>query len=69
MDVPPFAVAVRNPARVVRFHFPEAVRNSLLRIAWWDWPRDKLAADLDLIRTSSAESFCVRHDPAYCHED
>lgn len=68
-DIPPFAVAVGNPARVLRFRFPEAVRDSLLRIAWWDWPRDKLAADLDMIRTSSAESFCARHDPAYCHED
>lgn len=32
-DVPPFAVAAGNSARVARFRFPEAVRQSLLRIA------------------------------------
>jgi phosphonate metabolism protein (transferase hexapeptide repeat family) len=67
-DVPPFAVAVGNPARVIRFRFPEAVRDSLLRVAWWDWPRDKLAAALDDIRNLSAEAFCARHDPGFCHE-
>jgi phosphonate metabolism protein (transferase hexapeptide repeat family) len=66
-DIPPFAVAVGNPARVIRFRFPEAVRDSLLRIAWWDWPRDKLAAALDDIRRLSAEEFCNRHDPGICH--
>lgn len=67
-DVPPFAVMVGNPARLLRFRFPEAVRHSLLRIAWWDWPHDKLGAALDEFRTSSAESFCARHDPLFCHE-
>lgn len=62
-DIPPFAVAVGNPARILRFRFPEAIRAALLRIAWWDWPRDRLAAALQDIRTLSAEEFCARHDP------
>lgn len=68
-DVPPYAIAVGNPARVLRFRFPEAVRESLQRIAWWDWPRDKLAGALDDIRNLSAAQFCARHDPDFCHED
>jgi phosphonate metabolism protein (transferase hexapeptide repeat family) len=60
-DVPPFAVAVGNPARVLRFRFPEEIRADLLRIAWWDWPRDRLAASLADIRALSAEEFCARH--------
>jgi hypothetical protein len=68
-DVPPFAVAVGNPARVIRFRFPEHIRDALLRIAWWDWSRDKLAAALDDIRRLSAEEFCTRHDPGICHEE
>ncbi len=67
-DVPPFAIMVGNPARLLRFRFPENVCASLLRLAWWDWPRDKLAIGLDEIRNSSAESFCAAHDPAFCHE-
>ncbi len=62
-DIPPFAVAVGNPGRVIRYRFPTEIQESLLRIAWWDWPRDKLAAGLDDIRRLSAEAFCARHDP------
>lgn len=62
-DVPPFAVAVGNPARVIRFRFAEEVRAALLAIAWWDWPREKLADALPEIRALSAEAFCARHLP------
>lgn len=61
-DVPPFAIVVGNPGRVLRFRFPEAVRDSLLRIAWWEWPRDRLAAGITEMRSLSAEDFCRRHD-------
>lgn len=59
-DIPPFAVVVGNPGRVLRFRFPEAVRESLLRIAWWDWPRERLADALAAMRTLPAEEFCRR---------
>ena len=62
-DVPPFAVAVGNPARVIRFRFADDVREALLAIAWWDWPRERLSAALEEIRTLSAEEFCRRHAP------
>ncbi len=62
-DVPPFAVVVGNPGRVLRFRFPEEIRAALLRIAWWHWPRERLAGALEEIRTLSAEEFCRRHDP------
>lgn len=67
-DVPPFAVMVGNPARLLRFRFAEPVREALLRIAWWDWSRDKLAAALDDMRQLSAEAFCTRYDRTACHE-
>jgi phosphonate metabolism protein (transferase hexapeptide repeat family) len=68
-DVPPFAVAAGNPARLLRFRFTRPVIESLLRIGWWDWPRDRLAEGLEEFRRSSAAQFCARHDPAFCHED
>jgi acetyltransferase-like isoleucine patch superfamily enzyme len=62
-DIPPFAVAVGNPARVIRFRFPADIRAALMEIAWWDWPRERLSAALEDIRTLSAEEFCRRHAP------
>ncbi len=67
-DIPPFAIAVGNPARVLRFRFSEKVRESLQRIAWWNWSREQLASGLDDMRNMSAESFCDKYDPAFCHE-
>jgi virginiamycin A acetyltransferase len=49
-DVPPYAIAVGNPARVIRLRFPEEVIERLLAIAWWDWPADKISRNLGAIR-------------------
>lgn len=64
-DVPPFAIVVGNPGRVLRFRFPEAVRESLQRIAWWDWSREQLTAGIPQMRSLPAEDFCRLHDPAW----
>ena len=37
-DVPPYAVAVGNPCRVVRDRFSAEQREALLALRWWDWP-------------------------------
>lgn len=36
-DVPPYAVAAGNPARVLRPRFAEADVATLLALRWWDW--------------------------------
>ena len=46
-DVAPFAVAVGNPARVMRFRFNEMIVERLLRIAWWDWPDEVVRERLE----------------------
>lgn len=59
-DVPPYAVVVGNPGRVVRLRFPEETVAALLAIRWWDWEADKIArnvaaiagADIDALRAA-----------------
>ena len=41
-DIPPFAVVVGNPARVVRFRFPPEIIARLLEERWWDKPIEEL---------------------------
>lgn len=43
-DVPPYGIAVGNPARVVRHRFPAEVVARLLAVAWWDWPDARIGA-------------------------
>lgn len=48
-DIPPYAVAGGNPARVLRRRFDEAQVERLLRIAWWDWPVELVTKHLSTI--------------------
>ncbi|QDG74470.1 CatB-related O-acetyltransferase [Labrenzia sp. PHM005] len=66
-DIPPFAVAVGNPSRIVRLRFDERTIERLLEIAWWDWPAEKISRHLSAIRKAdladlekaAAEPDCV----------
>jgi virginiamycin A acetyltransferase len=63
-DVPPFAIMAGNPARLVRFRFePEQVA-ALLRIAWWNWPFERVREALPLLQSSRIDQFIRDHDGA-----
>ncbi|MEQ1941663.1 CatB-related O-acetyltransferase [Mesorhizobium sp. VNQ89] len=49
-DVPPYAVVAGNPAKVAKMRFDDATIARLLRVAWWDWPVDKISRNLNAIR-------------------
>ncbi|GAL06345.1 acetyltransferase [Photobacterium aphoticum] len=36
-DIPPYSIAVGNPAKVVKTRFNDAEQKILLSLAWWDW--------------------------------
>lgn len=42
-DVPPYAVVAGNPAEIRRMRFDAGTIESLLAIAWWDWPAERVA--------------------------
>ncbi len=45
-DIPPYAVAVGNPARVVRYRFSKEKIEELLAERWWDKPIDDLKSEI-----------------------
>jgi acetyltransferase-like isoleucine patch superfamily enzyme len=45
-SVPPYAVVVGNPARIIRYRFDDDVRARLLALRWWDWDDDEIRASL-----------------------
>jgi virginiamycin A acetyltransferase len=55
-DVPPYAIVAGNPAQVVRMRFSEDDAARLLRIAWWDWPVEKLTRHLPLLRAADIDA-------------
>ncbi|ACA17337.1 phosphonate metabolim protein, transferase hexapeptide repeat family [Methylobacterium sp. 4-46] len=60
-DVPAYAIAVGNPARLLRRRFPEAVAERLRALAWWDWDHERLRAALPDFRALPVEDFLARH--------
>ena len=64
-DVPPYAIAGGNPARVLRMRYEPDDVERLLLAAWWDWPVELVTAhartimsgtpaELEAIATSSS---------------
>lgn len=49
-DVPPYAIVVGNPARVLKLRFEISLVNRLLELAWWDLP-------YEILKTKAAERF------------
>jgi phosphonate metabolism protein (transferase hexapeptide repeat family) len=62
-DVAPYAVAVGNPARVVRQRFSPEIAERLHRLAWWDWPHERLRVALPDFRRLAAEDFLGKYEP------
>ena len=49
-DVPDFAIAAGNPARVIRDRFPASIQQLLQDTQWWTKSRDRLATALPLLQ-------------------
>lgn len=68
-DVPPYAVVVGSPARVVRLRFDETTIAELLETAWWDLPYEAVTRLVPLLgsgRTGdliAAARLARRNDP------
>jgi acetyltransferase-like isoleucine patch superfamily enzyme len=56
-DVPPYAVAGGNPARVIRYRFSETQIEALLAIRWWDWSDEVVDRYLPLITSPDIDAF------------
>ncbi len=60
-DVAPYTIVAGNPARPLRDRQPPAIAHRLIKLAWWDWPHDRLHAALSDFRTFKAEAFLEKH--------
>lgn len=47
-DIPPFAIAVGSPAKVIKYRFSEEIITKLEQIQWWNWELEKIKANRDL---------------------
>lgn len=43
-DVPPYAIVMGNPARVVKYRYSPELIKALQRVKWWNWSDDTVAS-------------------------
>lgn len=60
-DVPPYAIVVGNPAKIVKYRFSERQIDALLKISWWNWTEDRIKTEAMLLWSSDIEKFIDRH--------
>ena len=51
-DVPPYAIVGGNPAKVLKFRFPENVIKELQEIEWWNWEYEKISRNIPIIASA-----------------
>lgn len=56
-DVPPYALAVGNPARLVKLRFDTESTHQLLKIRWWEWPDERICQALPLLLSDDLLGF------------
>ena len=48
-NVPPYAIVVGNPARVIKYRFEPEIIEKLQQIKWWNWDVEKIRRNVPLM--------------------
>jgi acetyltransferase-like isoleucine patch superfamily enzyme len=56
-DVPPYAIAAGNPARVVKMRFDDKTIDRLLKIRWWEWDDGRIDRAVPHLLSTDVEAF------------
>lgn len=56
-DVPPYTIVGGIPAKAIRKRFDEKTIKSLLNSKWWDWPEERIAANIQRIQRGQISEF------------
>ena len=56
-DVPPYAIAVGNPAKTIRKRFDDKTIQRLLNLRWWDWDDSRITNALPMMLNDDINAF------------
>lgn len=56
-NVDDYEIVGGNPARHIRYRFSDDQITNLKRIAWWNWPLEKIQQNAELIQSSNIDEF------------
>ncbi|MCJ2165281.1 MULTISPECIES: DapH/DapD/GlmU-related protein [unclassified Pseudodesulfovibrio] len=65
-DVSSYTIAGGVPAGFIKERFPQAVRERLARLCWWDWSHDRLGRAVPDFRRLPVEAFLDKYESEGC---
>jgi acetyltransferase-like isoleucine patch superfamily enzyme len=60
-NVKPYEIVAGNPARSIRMRFDEVTIFNLLKIAWWNWPVERINSQVEYICDNNIQEFIKRN--------
>lgn len=54
-DIPPYAIAVGNPARIIKFRFSQKMQEDIEKLQWWKWSLEEMRKNIDLFSVINDE--------------
>jgi acetyltransferase-like isoleucine patch superfamily enzyme len=60
-NVEAYEIVAGNPARTIRKRFSDKIIQELLEISWWDWPEEKVRAEISFLLSNNIEDFIRRN--------
>lgn len=60
-DVAPYTIVGGVPAKPIKPRFAKPIADRLERLAWWDWPEDRIAGAVADFRDLPIEAFLEKH--------
>lgn len=54
-DIPPYTIVGGVPTRPIRKRFSKEKITSLLEMKWWDWPKERIAQNINTIQSGNIE--------------
>lgn len=60
-DIPPYAIAVGVPARIVGYRCNENQIQKLLNIRWWNWPENVIKENMEILINTDISDDVLEH--------
>ena len=54
-DVPPYTIVGGVPAKQIRKRFNEETIDTLLKLKWWDWSKERIAKNIAAIQSGNVK--------------
>lgn len=54
-NVPPYAIVAGVPARIIKYRFSPEMIERLLKVRWWDWPKEVIDENAEWIINSDVD--------------